>query len=313
MSKNPAPRWKLTRVPAYRFSVYKLHHIVRELAANAAMSVPSIRDARVKRGRTAPGSLEAKARMIRSQFEFFMDAIGTNGIRGKTVLEIGPGDAVPLAPLFLRAGARRYVALDRFLGDVTNERALDLCHVALAGAPPEIGDRATLRRLLQTPSRVTLIKAAIEDEAPLNARGADFIISFNVCEHLGDLRKALRNMTALLAPGGRMIHRVDYGPHDVWEGYDNPLAFLTVPQPLWRMMSGSRGCPNRTRHAQLVSMARALGLQVVDRVGTCAPESSVAQVRPYLSKEFRDLRDAELGVLDAQIICGFGPFIGAAG
>ena len=292
--------------------MYKFHHILRELAANVAMSVPAIRDARVKRGRTAPGSLEEKAHAIRTQFEFFMEAIGWDGIRGRTVLEIGPGDAVPLAPLFLGAGARRYVALDRFLGDVTSDRALELCQAALANTAV-LQDRAALRRLLQTPSRVTLIDAAIEDGAPLDARGADFIISFNVCEHLADLEKALRNMTALLAPGGRMIHRVDYGPHDVWQGYDNPLAFLTVPGPLWRMMSVNRGCPNRTRHTQLVSMAAALGLHVVERIGSRASESSVAQVRPHLSSEFRNLRDADLGVLDARVICGFGPFMSAAG
>ena len=27
-----------------------------------------------------------------------------------------------------------------------------------------------------------------------------------------------------------MIHRIDYGPHDVWRQYENPLAFLTVAE-----------------------------------------------------------------------------------
>lgn len=301
--------------------MYKFHHVARELAANLAMSVPVIRAARVKRGRTAPGALDAKAQMIRGQFDFFREAIRPEELQGRTVLEIGPGDAIPLAPLFLGAGARRYVALDRFLGDVTSERALDLCQAAVTGAPEDVieglrdsaRDREALKRLLLTPSRVSLVASAIEEGAPLAAQGADFIVSFNVCEHLADLEKALRNMAALLAPGGRMIHRVDYGPHDVWQSYENPLAFLTVPGPLWRMMSGHRGCPNRMRHAQLVAVAGRLGLNVIERIGTRASASSVAAVRPHLSREFRSLRDTELDVLDAQLICGFGPFMRAAG
>ncbi len=88
------------------------------LAANLAMGVPAIRAARVRMGRTTGASPDDKAREILAQFLFFTGTIGPDELRGKTVLEIGPGDAIPLAPLFLGAGAARYVALDRFLGEV---------------------------------------------------------------------------------------------------------------------------------------------------------------------------------------------------
>ena len=78
-----------------------------------------------------------------------------------------------------------------------------------------------------------------------------------------------------------------------------------MPTPLWRMMSDNRGCPNRVRHVQVLQMARALGLSVVDRVGACALDESVTKVTPHLSAEFRTLTDGDLGVLDAEITYGF--------
>lgn len=292
--------------------MYKVRHIARELAANVAMGIPAIREARVRRGRTIGLPVQEKAEALLTQFAFFMDAIGWERLRGRTVLEIGPGDAVPLAPLFLGAGALRYIALDRFLGEVTGTRALELYQATLRIAPSRVLDGlraigvepdapALLRLLLRTPERVTLLNTGIEERVPRSAQGVDYIVSFNVCEHLADMQKSLGNMAALLARDGRMIHRIDYGPHDVWEGYENPLAFLTVPGPLWKLIAGNRGCPNRVRHAQLLDMARALGLAVEDRVGTRAPDAYVAQVRPHLAAEFRDLPDADLGVLDARL------------
>ncbi len=164
--------------------------------------------------------------------------------------------------------------------------------------------REGVAELLGDTDRVTLVDTGIEGDIPIPDLGVDLIVSFNVCEHLADLEVALRNMAALLAPGGRMIHRIDYGPHDIW-GDMNPLTFLTVPTPLWRMMSCNRGCPNRARHAQVMAIIRAVGLSVADCISNRAPEASVNEVRPYLAREFSDLSNPEIGGLDAEIVGAF--------
>jgi hypothetical protein len=138
-----------------------------------------------------------------------MDTIGAEHLPGRTILEIGPKDAVPLAPLFLGAGAARYIGLDRFPGDIGGSDASALCDATLANAPSPIiaglralgcdGPRSSVR-LLQRPDRVNLIDAAIDGEVPACARGVDYIVSFNVCKHVTNLELAFRNMSALLAP-----------------------------------------------------------------------------------------------------------------
>lgn len=293
--------------------MYKAHHIARELSANLATNMPLLRAWRVRKGRTVGSSYERKSRALLAQFEFFMSSIGEDAIRDQSVVEVGPGDTVSLAPLFIAAGARRYVAIDRFLGDVTSDEAYELFRSVAALAPKRLAQRLAGLRLssqaqwtkfLKQDERVRLSYQGIEQGAPVEAAEADLILSFNVCEHLSDVRAAFTNMTALLAPQGRMIHRIDYGPHDIWAHYENPLAFLTVPGSVWRLMSSGRGCPNRVRHAEYLALARELGLNANARPGTQVSRAQIEAVRPKLAREFRHLSDAELAILDAEIVFG---------
>lgn len=286
---------------------------MRELAANTAMGVPWIRRLRVRKGRTIGGSRDVKARLVLDQFSFFMETIGWQGIQGKVVAEIGPGDAIPLAPLFLAAGAKRYLAVDRFLGEVHGPEAVLLYKAILNIMPNRLAESlnqlcrtsgaGSVEEFIRLTDRVGLYRTPVERPADTLRAQADYIVSFNVCEHLADLAQALRGMRTLLSPSGLMIHRVDYGPHDVWQNYENRLAFLTVPRGLWRAMTSNRGCPNRVRHAELMTMARALGLDCTDRIERRVSGLEIEQVRPYFSSEFRSMSDDDVGVLDAKIIC----------
>ena len=295
--------------------MYRYSDIARELAANAAMRVPAIKDLRVRKGRTIGFPPDVKAQLVLDQFNFFVDSIGSDNLPGKIVLEVGPGDAIPLALLFLAAGAKRYLAIDRFLGDVYGPQALELYCAIVKILPDRLAEglrrilteSESIEDLLMSPDRVRLYRTPIERPDNTLRAQADYIVSFNVCEHLADLPQALRGMSSLLSPTGLMIHRVDYGPHDLWlSSYTNPLAFLTVPRPFWRAMTSNRGCPNRVRHAELMAMVRALGFDCRDRIGRRASGADIVEARPHLSEEFQSMGDDDLSVLDAEIICSYG-------
>src|SRR5262249_8561963 len=107
-------------------------YVPREIAANIAMGIPAVRSARLRRIRTmVPDPAEPPARLS-EQLAFFASAIGP--FEGKTIVELGPGDSIALAPLFIEAGAAKYIAIDRFLGDVYGPSATRLYHlIAAAG------------------------------------------------------------------------------------------------------------------------------------------------------------------------------------
>jgi hypothetical protein len=98
---------------------------------------------------------------------------------------------------------------------------------------------------------------------------------------------AVRHMSGMLKPGGRMIHRVDYGPHGVWLAAADPLSFLRVPRWLWAAIGSNRGYPNRVRHPQLVQLLRDQGLHVCERI----------------------TREHGRDVMDAELVCGFEPVV----
>ncbi len=255
--------------------------LVRELLANAAMQIPLVRNRRLAGQRTSHSSLHVEAEKLAAEFDFFVDSIGS--VSGKVIVEIGPGDALGLAPLFLSAGAARYVGIDRFRGNVWGRRASALYDELERQRGPFV---AAWR------DRVELVDVAIE-EAPPQLPSADVIVSFDVVEHLTDLASATRNMAAILKADGLMIHRIDYGPHGVWLSTTDPLSFLQVPGWLWSAIGSNRGYPNRARHSQVVRLFEETGLLVAGRVtrscGNDALDAEVAcasAIAPRLGRRF---------------------------
>src|SRR6266850_8305395 len=134
------------------------------------MGIPAVRSARLRRNRTMVSDPAEQAARVKEQFAFFASAIGS--FQGKTIVEVGPGDSIALAPLFIEAGAEKYIAIDRFLGDVYGRSATHI-YRSIAGGGWE--------------NRVELHACSIED-AP--AISADVIVSYNALEHLRDLGRA---------------------------------------------------------------------------------------------------------------------------
>ncbi|MDP1612366.1 MAG: hypothetical protein Q8M11_15035 [Sulfuritalea sp.] len=92
-------------------------HVGRELLENLAIRSSWVWRWRVERGRTTVADRDQQASKFVDQFEFFARNLAGTALRGKRMLEVGPGDAMPLALIFFGSGGERYVALDRFLGD----------------------------------------------------------------------------------------------------------------------------------------------------------------------------------------------------
>jgi SAM-dependent methyltransferase len=283
----------------------KARHIAREVLANVFMGFTFVKDRRVRRGRTTHEDVLKQKELIIEAFRFFMDTIGWERIKNKTVVEIGPGDAIPLAALFIGAGAKQYIAFDRFPGDVMGERALALYKAVEDSAPDSVKAtwealgivRGSFKRFINS-ELVLLSPVAIEEAKNLVA--ADFIVSFNVLEHLRDLPQSLRHMVAMLNKDGLMIHRVDYSAHDIWRNYPNPLTFLTIPASLWQLMGSNRGYPNRIRHPEVLRHLADLGLNTTDRITRRTTKLQVDEIRPRLPDTLRCFSDDELAILSAE-------------
>lgn len=224
------------------------------------------------------------------QFNSLTEMIGS--LHGKTVLEVGPGDAIVLAPLFIRAGAKRYVAIDRFLGDMYATPHADALYTEL-------------RKVVTLPPdwkrHVDGYRVPIETAQESLREVADVIVSYNVLEHLHDLRAAFRSMALLLKKDGVMSHRIDYAPHDIWRSCANPLEFLTVPDWLWALMGSNRGIPNRVRHGVVMRALAEVGFVTQAQITDVASEHHVRAILPKLAKSLAGCTEDDLRPLGARL------------
>jgi SAM-dependent methyltransferase len=171
-------------------------------------------------------------------------------LRGKRILEVGPGDNLGVALLMASAGAARVVCLDRFnsVRDEDRNRAV-YRHLAEA-ARSDFGDVRSLldqNGSLCAPNVELRTDVAIEQAADLLPAGSfDVILSRAVLEHVYDLRAAWRSMDALLAGDGIMLHKVDFRNHGMYDTL-HPLRFLGVPESLWWWVSRPDPTLNRQR------------------------------------------------------------------
>ncbi len=316
---------------------------LRELAAKSKAAIVAYQmydnwstKRRFKRGKIelASGSTHSKLSLIKSLEyiqEVFDDYLYYSEtaiamLRGKRILEIGPGDNVGVALKFLMAGASQVVCLDRFFSkyDQSHQRQIyQFLRGSLSEEEQAIFDEVVdLERGIKEDAQklVYIYGTGIEEaEALFEPASFDCIVSRAVCEHLYDLDAAFSVMDRLLKPGGTMMHKVDFRDHNMFSSHGHhPLTFLTIRDAVYKLMSYDSGKPNRRlinyyRHkaAGLAYDSRILKTQVVGIEDEIIPHKEVltvdvdytsstlallASIRPHLQPEFRDMSDEDLMV-----------------
>ncbi len=211
-------------------------------------------------------------------------------LRGKVVLEYGPGDIPGVALLMVARGAERAICVDRFPLLRLSETNRAAVTALAASLPPAQRERLAScftepdHRGALHPDRVRVV---VDRDGLSGLRGqADIVISRAVLEHVNRLDRTLEDSVLALRPGGVACHVVDLKSHGFeWE---HPLDFLTVPSWLWRSMSSHNGSMSNRR--RLSDYRRIVaGLPVSDLTITptdVIPPELAESIRPRLAREF---------------------------
>ena len=209
---------------------------------------------------TGRGSEEESVEQIASYFhkcfsEYFDLIPGDTGspenyLRGKYVLEYGPGDVPGVAVLMIAHGAEQVTCVDRFPMLSLSEKNRKVLNNLIERLPDEKKKRAaSCFRNYGDPSSgidTDRIKYLIHPRGLSGLMGkADLIISRAVLEHVNDLDETFADMGRALRPDGIAVHLVDLRSHGLH--IRNPLDFLTWPENLYSMMYSQKGVPNRLR------------------------------------------------------------------
>lgn len=259
------------------------------------------------------GSERELAAYSRKCFDAYMDRLGTqeSGARGfvkdANILELGPGDFPGVALLFIANGAKQVVCVDRFpllsmssfnlraiahllgdLGRLEAERAKQAFNVygdSASGLNPE------------------KIRYLVNPHGHANLRDwADAVVSTAVLEHVDRLQATFEDMRYSMRLGAKAVHLVDLRSHRLHR--ENPLDFLTWPEPIWQLMFSHKGAPNRARVGEYIGAVHGAGLEIEELTPTAKFDHEVVRaVRPHLPSRFASQSDEHLAWQAFWLVC----------
>lgn len=277
-----------------------------QTAKNVAMGIRPLRSARLRRPRASvafTGSDELIERYALQALRALLEHNGT--VKGRSIVEFGPGDNLVSGLALLAAGAESYTTLDRFVPDYSAHDA-KRWYAGLAEVWPKYFPDHPWPGWLEPGTfpfglghRVGFIEGSVE-EARVERR-FDLVCSFQVGEHVDDVNRFATLTAGLIAPGGLAMHRVDFGPHECWTRYDDPLTFLHFPPALWSAMGSNRGTSNRVRHHEFLAAFAEAGLRVKCAERDCFAEGSARIER--LPRRFRAMPTESLLTGSAVYLC----------
>lgn len=162
--------------------------------------------------------------------------------------EIGPGDNVGVALLFLNDGCSSADLADRFYSMRNVEKQGEI-YENLSNNYPKI-KKILSQANLADDTTFPHIKRFYGQHAAgetffNNNYGYDIIISRSVLEHLDDPISSLHAMYKALNPGGKLIHKVDLRDHAMFTPNRHDSTFLTIPRWIYSLMTKGSGFPNR--------------------------------------------------------------------
>jgi hypothetical protein len=240
--------------------------LASQMAKNLLMGSAAFRRWRLKRPRAAA---HTKKEDFLGQYAFASLNLlleHTEGVRGRTVCEIGPGDYLTSGLSILAAGASRYCVIDRFPGDYTGPAAKRWYREVRNSWDTQYPDLPWNEAIdadgfpENAMDRLELIGEPLETAK--TSQKYDLVCSFQVGEHISDITAFAEVHNTVLKDGGVGLHRVDFGPHDCWFYYRDPGVFLRFSDKVWHMTGSNRGVPNRKRHHEFLAAFDKAGLDV---------------------------------------------------
>jgi hypothetical protein len=179
---------------------------------------------------------------------------------GKDICEIGSGDCLAAAALFLGKGVRHVDMIEVEPPYINEKQRQVLQELSKQGLPVDLSIINGQEPLALDKTRVAYHRCYMESFNSNHAH--DFLFSFSVVEHVEDLPAFYASCRKTLKPGGWMLHIIDLGGHHLFEDPMPPLDFQTHPDWLFSMMYAPYGRATRRPLAEHVQSAKAAGFTV---------------------------------------------------
>jgi SAM-dependent methyltransferase len=270
-------------------------------------------------------SLEKSVAYINRVYDEYLEFAGLTpeALRGKRILEVGPGDNFGVALKFLAAGAAKVVSLDKFYSERNIEQQTRIYQELRKQLSPD--EARVFDECIKLNGEIVLNEERLQyiyghgvEEADqiLDPAAFDFIVSRAVIHNVYDIERGFESMDRLLAPGGYTLHKIDLSDENMFSSRGmHPLTFLTIPERIYYLMASDSGKPNRKLIGDYREQMQKRGYETKILITTVLGEgplvphkeqiehgvdygnktlSLINEIRPKLAAPFRDRSDAEL-------------------
>jgi SAM-dependent methyltransferase len=189
---------------------------------------------------------------------------GEVDLRGKDVLELGPGPDLGTGLILLAKGARSYTAVDAhpLVHRTSAAQHRDLAIAIAASFELDDAERRELVKLAVHPgegdSRLRYVHVPHFDLGVLDSDSFDLVLSHSSLEHVSRIKKTLEQVSRTARAGARFVAEIDLQTHTRWVRDHDPLNIYRYRSSLYQSLSFS-GAPNRVRPDQYVQILEANG------------------------------------------------------
>jgi SAM-dependent methyltransferase len=182
----------------------------------------------------SPEAIQRDVEYAVSNATFWLNLLADDGglIKGKKVLEIGPGINLGAMLILAGCGAEVMVA-DRFLpfwDPNYHAKFYALLRESLTNCMPSI-DLSPLDTVISQsnypPEIISLYPCSLEELSCLPDNSVDMVVSIAVLEHLYNVESAFNHLSRITKPGGLGSHMVDFRDH---RDSSRPLDFLLLSE-----------------------------------------------------------------------------------
>jgi len=258
-------------------------------------------------------------------------------IRNKRIIELGFGDNFGVALRFLAAGAAKVTCIDRFYSVRDPKKEISIYEELRKQLSSE--ERARFDGVIDLYPELNINRERLASfnglsleefaqNAPHEREQVDMIISRAVLEEIYEPLPVFIASDNLLKDGGFVLHKIDLSDYGVFsENGMHPLTFLTIAEPLYRLMAKDSAIPNRKLINYYRELMKSFGYQStlfvasIIGVGHLSPYRQhitlntdydegalqlVQSIRRKLKSPFRHLPDEDL-IVDGIFLVGRKP------
>jgi len=214
-------------------------------------------------------------------------------LKGKTVLELGPGADLGIGVSLLAQKARGYFSLDvNRLADKAPAKLYEKLFQILKDAGLDLNQKE-FEQYLQSALDNFIVRRDFS-AAPLKGKGIDVVISHHSFEHFDNLEKLFTELDKVVESGGLFVAEVDLQTHTRWIRQADPLNIYRYSKATYRAFK-FLGSPNRVRPAKYVELLEKHGwkdVQVLPAVKL--DESYVKKVQNSLAGQYKKEKDMDV-------------------